>query len=653
MSTFLGRLEEFPDIQIDYFRRDHLPSPLACFLSHVHSDHLAGLGTLRSPFVYCSAATKEILLRLETYACRVNYAKGILEAQQQTYRHLKKILKPLPLNTPTSLDLRPGQQIQVTLFDANHCPGAVMFLIEDKNKAILYTGDIRSEPWFVNSLIRSPSLIEYASGLKTLDKIYLDTSFTRETPFQSKAEGIAELLRKVSQYPSDTIFHLQAWTYGYEEVWIALSKALKSPVHVDNYKLRIYDSLRIKKSDDRFSADVHLAPEAPALVGYMSGNTPQPGCLTSDCDVRLHSCERGNMCAIAQGSSVVRIQPIIAHLPGGADLAEVGAGGGGGDLEREAELDLGMMQDVKALTEMIGKLAANASDAAYVSDAQQQILDLALESVNRRSTIPLHLDAAALDGDDSTLLQKAVRALAQRNHDVLDQPDKPANPSTMSLPKVIRFPYSRHSSYPELCHLLDAFRPLDVWPCTVSVREWQEHGLSISSLFGGQCSGKTFLFDENILKVADLEAEEKELRAATQNTQNSASTYAFSDPAFDVASSPQVSNRDATTPMEIDGQGPRSAAIERTIDSDGLPSKSKRDFDDFMDNDDDDAGIEPSPQIDERNDDREFTTSLSMRHSIAQREAYYNMLEYMDNDIWTPIGLISTGHNHTEPEREL
>lgn len=58
------------------------------------------------------------------------------------------------------------------------------------------------------------------------------------------------------------------------------------------------------------------------------------------------------MCAIARGSSVVRIQPIIAHLSGGADLAEIGAGGGGGDLEREAELDLGMMQDVQALSSM-------------------------------------------------------------------------------------------------------------------------------------------------------------------------------------------------------------------------------------------------------------------------------------------------------------
>jgi DNA cross-link repair 1C protein len=103
-------------------------------------------------------------------------------------------------------------------------------VIEGGGKAVLYTGDTRSEPWFVNKLARSPNLIEYTSGIKFLDKIYLDTSFTQDIPFQTKAEGLAELLRKVAQYPDDTIFHFQAWTYGYEDVWLALSKALKSPV---------------------------------------------------------------------------------------------------------------------------------------------------------------------------------------------------------------------------------------------------------------------------------------------------------------------------------------------------------------------------------------------------------------------------------------
>lgn len=52
---------EFPQIRIDYFRlQPGQKAPLACFLSHVHSDHLTGLESLRAPFVYCSVATREV-----------------------------------------------------------------------------------------------------------------------------------------------------------------------------------------------------------------------------------------------------------------------------------------------------------------------------------------------------------------------------------------------------------------------------------------------------------------------------------------------------------------------------------------------------------------------------------------------------------------
>lgn len=73
-------------------------------------------------------------------------------------------------------------------------------------------------------------MIEYASGLKTLDKVYLDTSFTEDVIFQTKAEGLRELIDKVSKYPKETKFYFSAWTYGYEEVWIALAKALDTQV---------------------------------------------------------------------------------------------------------------------------------------------------------------------------------------------------------------------------------------------------------------------------------------------------------------------------------------------------------------------------------------------------------------------------------------
>jgi hypothetical protein len=103
-------------------------------------------------------------------------------------------------------------------------------VIEGNGKAVLYTGDIRSEPWFVNNLTKNPFLVEYTSGIKRLDCIYLDTSNTDPVEFPTKADGLRELIQKVSQYPPDTVFHFSAWTFGYEEVWMALSKAFQSPV---------------------------------------------------------------------------------------------------------------------------------------------------------------------------------------------------------------------------------------------------------------------------------------------------------------------------------------------------------------------------------------------------------------------------------------
>lgn len=56
------------------------------------------------------------------------------------------------------------------------------------------------------------------------------------------------------------------------------------------------------------------------------------------------------------------------------------------------------------------------------------------------------------------------------------------------------FPYSRHSSYKELCHLISAFRPLDVFPCTFDAQSRSEEE-SIETLFGRYCSGNTFSYD--------------------------------------------------------------------------------------------------------------------------------------------------------------
>ncbi len=91
-----------------------------------------------------------------------------------------------------------------------------------------------AEPWWVNSIIRNPVVIPYAHGQKRLGRIYLDTTFATKKDiyrkFPTKSAGLAELLEKVSKYPKDTVFHFNAWTLGYEDVWIALSNFLRSQV---------------------------------------------------------------------------------------------------------------------------------------------------------------------------------------------------------------------------------------------------------------------------------------------------------------------------------------------------------------------------------------------------------------------------------------
>ncbi|PTB65522.1 hypothetical protein BBK36DRAFT_1201930 [Trichoderma citrinoviride] len=568
MSTFNGLVPEFPDIRIDFFRHhEGVAPPLACFLSHVHSDHLSGLETLRSPFVYCSAATREILLRLERYPCRLSYAEGILEARQQTYKHLSKVI---------------GQ-----------------------GKAILYTGDIRSEPWFVNSITRSPALIEYTYGLKTLDTIYLDTSFTDDIPFQTKAEGIAELLRKVQRYPKDTVFYIQSWTYGYEDVWI----------HVDDYKLRIYNSLNTT-SEARPNFGNQLTSTAAALTGFMCGNTPQPGCLTSDQNVRLHSCESGNLCAIAKNSSVVRIQPVIASFPDGGVIQEAGIGGGGEDLEREMELGVPSRRDLQSLLEIIGAIHN------MPEEARGECARILTDALASGRNLPLNINISSCEDAHSTDLRQAILSVASTNSRsrAISSLNFTEGGNGSSLPNIIRFPYSRHSSYAELCHLVEAFRPSDVWPCTFHLDVWQSRGMSVESLFGKYCSSNRFAHDMRINSLAM-----QGIRRAREEP------YSQGESCRSRSASPLI----CTSPSAVHGSvsAVRDAVRERSLEPLVVVESDSVNGED-----------------DSQTTDASLTSSLSMRHSAIRRDAYDRMLQ---GTAWHSIELISTGCNHSFPETEL
>ncbi|KAL2007826.1 hypothetical protein VTN00DRAFT_7808 [Thermoascus crustaceus] len=563
MSTFDGIIEEFPFIRIDYFRKNpDRPSPLACFLSHVHSDHLQGLESLRASFVYCSAATRELLLRIEKYPHRMNFSKGILESRKQHYKHLSKLLRPIPLNTPTEIELTPRLRIRVTLLDANHCVGAVMFLIEGDGKAILYSGDIRAETWWVNSLIRNPVLIPYTLGQRRLDKIYLDTTFAVKPDvyldFPSKAEGIKELLEKVQAYPDDTVFYFRAWTFGYEDVWQALSAALNSKIHVDRYQMELYRSLGSGPRDRA------RANEAPFLSGFDLGNKFISGCLTDDETARIHSCEPGVFCSTIASGKAVYITPIVTRTWDGSEVPETGAGGGSGDLYQTHELEL---PDESAVEQLEKLCLEQIHDREKLSQTRE-----ALISAFKSKKKTLSLNDYGLKEDSDISLKKLVTVLShgQSRNNMEDSSftqrvtSNGQDKCRCPLPNVINFPYSRHSSYAELCEFVSAFKPKEIFPCTIDSGSWSEE-VSMSNLFGHLCSGDTFTHDNHMRGIMAQKQPNPDAMSEDTNSQGSSNSSSSSPTLSRKLSHQQsvISDSEEAVPMNETLMAKRQVAKDR------------------------------------------------------------------------------------------
>jgi DNA cross-link repair 1C protein len=190
------------------------------------------------------------------------------------------------------------------------------------------------------------------------------------------------------------------------------------------------------------------------------------------------------MCEMAQRATTVIIQPFIAHLPNGQDMVEVGVGGGGDDLQREAELDYLDQASLEALLEMFvadqdandGRLLIHHrlwSSESLPEEARNSIVELWTRASSTGRTV--HLDHGISSVDDKISLTEMAVRMAKKLREG-DGTVGNHKQELVELPKLIHFPYSRHSSYPELCQLVDVFQPKDVWPCTVDPMDWFKNG---------------------------------------------------------------------------------------------------------------------------------------------------------------------------------
>lgn len=185
----------------------------------------------------------------------------------------------------------------MTLIASSHCPGSVMFLFESAKAAVLYTGDLRAEEWYVNSLSHHPSLTPYYNGMTHLDCMYIDTTFAyRGQPYidiPPNAYGIQSLINLLERYSENTIFIFNTLTIGYEMVWVAIASRFKTQIHVDPYLFNLYRC---------------IAPQSNDLIGRVLVDNYL---TTSETASRFHACQKSSGCLCRSRNDAVFITPVV------------------------------------------------------------------------------------------------------------------------------------------------------------------------------------------------------------------------------------------------------------------------------------------------------------------------------------------------------
>ncbi|KAK5677502.1 DNA cross-link repair protein PSO2/SNM1 [Elasticomyces elasticus] len=156
-------------ICVDAFRYGAVAGCKAYFLSHFHSDHYVGLTSswCHGP-IYCSKVTGNLV--------------------RQQLRVDPKWVVDLDFDTTSEV---PGTKgVNVTMIDANHCPGSSLYLFEkitgkktngeDRVQRILHCGDFRACRAHVEHPLLMPDVQDKISGKmkeQHIDVCYLDTTY--------------------------------------------------------------------------------------------------------------------------------------------------------------------------------------------------------------------------------------------------------------------------------------------------------------------------------------------------------------------------------------------------------------------------------------------------------------------------------------------
>lgn len=201
---------------VDAFRYGDITFVEHYFLSHFHADHYIGLRKKFRHKIYLSQIT----------AVLVSQFIGVAE----------ELLQIVHVNVPFFIE-----DVKITPMDANHCPGALLFLFQfPDGRNVLHTGDFRANNEMVEQLERW--------NVK-LDLVYLDTTYLaskRRMPAQE--ESIDFLIKHVQRYLEENIGEkflivVGAYLIGKEKAWMSIAKHFNFKVFLEKERLKAFKAI--------------------------------------------------------------------------------------------------------------------------------------------------------------------------------------------------------------------------------------------------------------------------------------------------------------------------------------------------------------------------------------------------------------------------
>jgi DNA cross-link repair 1A protein len=132
--------------------------------------------------------------------------------------------------------------------DANHCPGAVMFLFEVGSRRILHVGDFR---WNRDVMMQFAPIRELSAQRQRLDELFLDTTYcdekyslpTQEDAIRATVEVAEREFNIAQQGGKRALLLFGAYTIGKERIYFSVAQRLKLKIYVDTQRYKILSSL--------------------------------------------------------------------------------------------------------------------------------------------------------------------------------------------------------------------------------------------------------------------------------------------------------------------------------------------------------------------------------------------------------------------------